>query len=562
MALKEPSVKARRKRGDFTHTAGYQPVPREWSPAIRRWLAAQTTPALVAEHWTAAVLQQPGGPVRMPLEAIKSVTVGNLAQVLDHRVTRSLDRAVHVVRFLPGGELRFVYDHQGRLVELATVGLVSKVSGDGTVTFDPPPDGLHHQPPPATGPLQWACEGKHPVLDHSAELRLRADRFGLECATQAWRGWDQPYTFRCATAGHEFSLTARQLSTKPIACQACHGLESLARLRQRTEREGVRCLSTEWTGEAGPYLFECRQGHRWQRSAASSSPRCPQCGVQAGALARRDPNGLARLQQAAEARGGLCLSEVYTTTTARYRFRCAEGHEWETRGRLVIDGAWCAPCAHARLRAAHKPPDQQGLARLQAAAQAKGGTCLDAVFRGGHEKHRFRCAQGHEWLTLGAVVLQGGWCRRCASAERGARLRREDGLRQLQALAAERGGQCLSTEYKGISHPVRLRCAQGHEWEVKAESPLRGKWCRFCVADANRLSIADAHAAAAARGGQCLSQTYVDVRTRLQWTCDRGHVWLANLNNVRNGTWCPQCAHMAQISKRNSKARLKYEPAE
>lgn len=555
----DTGTKARRNRGDSAHTMDQQPVPQGWSPTIRRWVAAQTTPALAAEHWTAAVLPQRGGPVRLPLEAIRSVTVGNLAQVLDHRVTRSLDRSVHVVRFLPGGELRFVYDDRGRLIELATVGLVSRVSADGTATFDPPPDALDHQPARVTGPLQWGCDGKHPVLDHSAELRRRADRFELECAMQAWRGWDEPYTFRCAAAGHEFSLSARQLLTKRIACHTCRGLECLARLRQRTEREGVRCLSTEWAGEAGPYLFECQHGHQWQRSAGPSVPRCPHCGFQAGALARRDPNGLARLRQAAEAKGGQCLSEAYTTSAARYRFRCADGHEWETLGRTVLDGAWCPSCARAQRRVEHHAPDE-GLARLQAAAQAKGGVCLDTAYRGLNEKHRFRCVHGHEWLTLGALVLKGAWCRRCASAERGTRLRREDGLRQLQALAAERGGQCLSTEYKGINHPVRLRCAKGHEWEVKAASPLRGNWCRYCMADAHRLSIADAHAAAAERGGQCLSTSYVDAKTRLEWLCDRGHHWLANLNNIRTGHWCPQCAHMARITDRNSTARMNYKP--
>ena len=89
----EPAVKPRRKRGDPAPTTDHQHVPPGWSPAIRRWLAAQTTPTLVAEHWTSAVLPLRGGPVRMPLEAIRSVTVGNLAQVLDHRVTRSLCQA-------------------------------------------------------------------------------------------------------------------------------------------------------------------------------------------------------------------------------------------------------------------------------------------------------------------------------------------------------------------------------------------------------------------------------------------------------------------------------------
>ena len=135
-------------------------------------------------------------------------------------------------------------------------------------------------------------------------------------------------------------------------------------------------------------------------------------------------------------------------------------------------------------------------------------------------------------------------------------------MQRLQALAAEHGGECLSTEYKGVNHPVRLRCAKGHEWETDAVNPLKGAWCRLCAHDGRRLSIKDAQEAAAARGGECLSQTYVNTTTKLSWMCDRGHVWQAVLNSIRiNGTWCMQCASMARISNRKSKARNKYQAA-
>ena len=199
---------------------------------------------------------------------------------------------------------------------------------------------------------------------------------------------------------------------------------------------------------------------------------------------------------------------------------------------------------------------------MRAAADAKGGLCLDDTYLGVAARYRFRCSEGHEWTSTGAPVLNGSWCARCGSAARASRHRREDGLRRLQELAAARGGECLSTEYKGLNHPVRLRCAKGHEWEVQAGGPLSGKWCRFCAADPRRLSLADARAEAEARGGRCLSQTYVDAHTSLTWMCDRGHVWQANLNNVRSsGTWCAQCWSMAKISNRKSKARAKYLPA-
>lgn len=75
--------------------------------------------------------------MRLPLEAIKAVTVGNLSQVLDHRITRSLGRTAHVVRFLEGGELRHACDHLGRLTELASLGLSCTVIDDCTVVFNP-----------------------------------------------------------------------------------------------------------------------------------------------------------------------------------------------------------------------------------------------------------------------------------------------------------------------------------------------------------------------------------------------------------------------------------------
>ncbi len=58
-----------------------------------------------------------------------------------------------------------------------------------------------------------------------------------------------------------------------------------------------------------------------------------------------------------------------------------------------------------------------------------------------------------------------------------------------------------------------------------------------------RLSIADMHAMAQARGGQCLSTEYRNTATKLRWQCAEGHVWEAAPAGLRtSGPWCPQCA--------------------
>jgi hypothetical protein len=214
----------------------------------------------------------------------------------------------------------------------------------------------------------------------------------------------------------------------------------------------------------------------------------------------------------------------------------------------MFSGTWCPTCAKVQRRIEHRP-SAEGLARLQAAAHAKGGACLSDGYHGVGASYRFRCSAGHEWDAVGGPVLQGKWCKRCHDTPGATtRYRLQDGLVRLQTIAAERGGRCLSTEYRDVHQPVRMRCAKGHVWDVPARI------------DAKRLSIDHAHAAAAVRGGECLSKVYVNSHTKLTWLCDRGHQWQAVLTSVRHkGTWCPQCSSMDRISNRNSKARIKYQ---
>ncbi|CAD6532966.1 hypothetical protein LMG24235_02689 [Paraburkholderia sabiae] len=62
------------------------------------------------------------------------------------------------------------------------------------------------------------------------------------------------------------------------------------------------------------------------------------------------------------------------------------------------------------------------------------------------------------------------------------------------------------------------------------------------------------------RGGQCLSESYVNVETKLQWECSRGHVWLTTPMSVLAGSWCPACKYMNQCT--TDEARRKYLDAQ
>jgi len=106
---------------------------------------------------------------------------------------------------------------------------------------------------------------------------------------------------------------------------------------------------------------------------------------------------------------------------------------------------------------------------------------------------------------------------------------------------------------------------KGRGWVVLEKSGTHfkeGSWCAACRENARRRVLEmDAHDIARARGGRCLGDTFVNADTKLRWLCHRGHEWPAPLHRIRKGQWCPECAHMALISNRKSKARRRYEAA-
>ena len=51
------------------------------------------------------------------------------------------------------------------------------------------------------------------------------------------------------------------------------------------------------------------------------------------------------------------------------------------------------------------------------------------------------------------------------------------------------------------------------------------------------------------KGGECLSDSYIDARTKLSWKCKSNHIWGATPDSVRRGSWCPECGRLSAADK-------------
>jgi hypothetical protein len=95
-------------------------------------------------------------------------------------------------------------------------------------------------------------------------------------------------------------------------------------------------------------------------------------------------------------------------------------------------------------------------------------------------------------------------------------------LKDVNAVAIERGGICLSEEYINFQSLMKWRCAKGHEWQARFFSIKTGKrWCPYCAENAPH-TIGEARQIAHSKNGQCLSEKYYNIMSPLLWECFNG----------------------------------------
>ncbi len=228
----------------------------------------------------------------------------------------------------------------------------------------------------------------------------------------------------------------------------------------------------------------------------------------------------------ARSKGGDCLSLVYTNAHTKLTWQCAEGHKWDATPDGVRQGCWC-PCCGGKQRLS--------ISKMKNIAMSRGGDCISTDYLNNRTKLRWVCSVGHEWDAVPSAVLQGSWCPFCAKK---ARLN----IGVFQEIAKARGGECLSDVYENINRKLKWRCAAGHEWEAKADGVKNsGSWCPICASKRIDNPIQYVQELALIKGGRCLSETYVDSKSKLLWECSLGHRWLATLNDVGQGAWSHDC---------------------
>ena len=333
------------------------------------------------------------------------------------------------------------------------------------------------------------------------------------------------------------AVASIQVNLKP-AYSANAQAEALKKFRDLAKAKEGNCLAESYTNLFTRIEWECKEGHRWHASPMSVEHRdswCPECaGLKA--LTIKDAH------KAAAAQHGVCLSSECKSGRQKLLWECFRGHRWEAAlSRIKAKNSWCPECAGVK---------QLTIEDAQEIAIERGGACLSLEYKNTKQKLKWQCSKRHIWwATLDGIRSSGSWCPECAG-------RKKLTLSVFQRIANERGGECLSSEYKNLKARLKFRCSKGHEWETPASVVWKQKsWCPIC-AQRIPLGIEQMQEIAKQRGGECLSETYINALTPLKWRCHNGHEWMARPNNIKSqGQWCPECGKKKAAVNRMSKIK-------
>lgn len=441
-----------------------------------------------------------------------------------------------------------------------------------------------------------------------ADMQRLARARGGQCLASQFESVVKKVTWQCG-AGHVWEATPHSIQ-RGTWCELCarkirgeqrktHTLEAM---QVFAASKGGQCLSPTFVQVKALLRWECAEGHQWDANAdnvVNGGKWCPTC-------AGTTPKTLAEMQQLATARGGQCLATTYQNINSKLSWECAEGHQWDAIPAAIQRGGWCPECSSglgericraffeqllgvpfkkARPPWLRTPEDKKmeldGYApSLRIAFEHQGlqhykyikhfhtaGMPLSTIQR--RDQHKRDLCRAHEVLlievpsvldllgvegvkpfirdalhTLGIplpegfeqthVDLRAVYC--------------PNRLGELHAVAAQRGGKLLSSSYLGIFIPLEWECAKGHHFKAAPNNVKNsGSWCPRCAGKGK--TIHDMRSLAASRGGQCLSEQYVDSKTPLHWQCEKGHQWYARPANVFHGTWCPMCSRSRGAKK-------------
>jgi len=115
------------------------------------------------------------------------------------------------------------------------------------------------------------------------------------------------------------------------------------------------------------------------------------------------------------------------------------------------------------------------------------------------------------------------------------------------------GYVCLSEEYINSKTKLEFKCNKNHKFLMTWNDLQSSYRCSYCAGN-RKKTIEEVKEYVKQFGYECLSNEYKDANTKLEFTCDKGHTYKATLGAFSQGKRCRKCS----IVKRGIKSRKDF----
>jgi hypothetical protein len=443
------------------------------------------------------------------------------------------------------------------------------------------------------------------------QMRTIAKSRGGKCLSKKYVNSKTNLKWECAK-GHRWEAKASQVKYEKTWCRECSGNKRLTinDIQNIAKSRGGICVSKKYKNAHTDLRWECSKGHHWKARPANvkNGTWCPKCAKENAGNSQRLT--IEEMRALAKKRGGKCLSKTYRNAHTKLLWECANGHQWKARPANVKKVSWCPECSsgisericRTYLRQIFGKPFPKSrpvwLKNSRGNQMELDGYCksLNIAFEHQGEQHYTtdnRFIKSKESLQrrkrddsdkqslcqdngirlilipqlfsrtqledLQRVIFNE--CQRLHIRRPAGMLDKKIGIKnawkgthnlkqlnRMHSIAKSRGGKCLSEEYVNDRTKLEWKCKKGHRWNTTPLSVKGGNWCGICSGK-QKLTIEQMHSIAKSRGGKCLSKKYVTAKTKLQWQCAKGHRWKTDADSVKNsGTWCPECSGSKRLT--------------
>ena len=100
----------------------------------------------------------------------------------------------------------------------------------------------------------------------------------------------------------------------------------------------------------------------------------------------------------------------------------------------------------------------------------KGGRYILSTGKTNYARITTECDSKHIWETNIKAIRAGYWCKVCSqinNSKKGIVKNTKYSLLEIQKIAEDKGGKCLSDKYQKI---MKFTCSQGHRWEARTNN--------------------------------------------------------------------------------------------